>query len=341
MTVTTIYATEHHAYALPQQAARTAACYCDAGIEEGEVIIVTDNSKTTKKGVKAYHEAMPAGIKVTHIQIENNTPLDFKYDNNPALLLLIARLQHVAWTAARKLRPDYIWSLESDVMPPANALTCMIDCLRFDRSRVYDVAICTYGNQGFVGGRTVPGHWIAPDVYDDEREITDELKAEQVAREESIKLLNQENKQPTEDQVKVWRELDEKVKQCPQKGNVHTLNGIRYRRRGWLEAAYPGVGWGAFVPTDWVVLGCTLMSPIAFNSAHFEGYQGQGTQDLWIGNNCWQKLKKAVIPHCLCHHIKRQKDDPQKIDVLFARHEQDGEFENHPRVAPTPWKEIV
>lgn len=338
--IVTIYATDLHSYALPQQAARTAACLCDAEIKEGLIIIVTDGSKNASKGVKAYTEAMPEGIEVKHLTISITTELKASYDNNPELLLLIAKLQHTAWTAARKLRPRFVWSLESDVMPPPNALTVMLDCLNFDKGRVYDIAMCTYGNQGFLGGRSIPGHWIAPDIYEDEREIPPELRAEMDARTKAIEELNTEKKEATPEQIEGWRDLDKRVRETPAKGNIHTLNGQQWRRRGWLENAYPGVGWGAIVPTDWVGLGCTLLSARALNSAHFEGYQGTGTQDLWLGENCWAKLNKCVIPHALAHHIKRDKADPSKIDVLFARHEQQGEYVNHPRVSPLPWKEI-
>jgi len=109
-----------------------------------------------------------------------------------------------------------------------------------------------------------------------------------------------------------------------------------------LELAYPGIGRGAILPTDWVGLGCTLMSRAALALANFEGYALKGTQDLFL---CWERwhpagLRLAVVPHILCHHVKRDRNKPDELIFWRAYHETAGEFIGHPRVRREPFHDF-
>ena len=109
-----------------------------------------------------------------------------------------------------------------------------------------------------------------------------------------------------------------------------------------MDAAYPGIGRGAILPTDWVGLGCTLMNRRALDLATFEGYSLKGTQDLFLCWNRWHPagLRLAVIPHVLCHHVKRDKQDPEKLILWRAYHEPSGDFAGHLRVSSEPFYEF-
>ena len=111
-----------------------------------------------------------------------------------------------------------------------------------------------------------------------------------------------------------------------------------------MDFAYPGIGEGAVVPSDWCGLGCTLMSKKALALADFNGYDGGGTQDLFL---CWHRwhpagLRLACVPHVVCDHVKREKAlvDGQEKDVVShyrAYHEQAPEYRGHLRVRKQPW----
>ena len=103
-----------------------------------------------------------------------------------------------------------------------------------------------------------------------------------------------------------------------------------------MDYAYPGIGLGAIVPSDWCGLGCTLLSKRALALADFNGYEGLGTQDLFL---CWHRwhqagLRIACVPHVVCDHIKRRGEG---IVHHRAFHEQTGEFRGHLRQRAQPF----
>jgi hypothetical protein len=110
-----------------------------------------------------------------------------------------------------------------------------------------------------------------------------------------------------------------------------------------MDFAYPGIGYGAIVPSDWCGLGCTLLSKRALAHADFTGYEGKGTQDLFL---CWSRwypagLKIACVPHIACDHIKHRppeapKDAPPIIHYR-AYHETEGECRGHLRTRQQPF----
>jgi len=130
----------------------------------------------------------------------------------------------------------------------------------------------------------------------------------------------------------------EEVKKCPPKGNVFELNAKKWRRRGWFDNAHPGLGKGAVLETDWTGMGCTLMSGKALASAAFDGYDGKGTQDLFLNWRRWKPndLRFCVIPHCVCEHVVSANDGDRKVHA-FAHHEPLGECQGHLRVQHRPF----
>jgi hypothetical protein len=110
-----------------------------------------------------------------------------------------------------------------------------------------------------------------------------------------------------------------------------------------MDFAYPAIGRGSIVPSDWCGLGCTLLNQKALSLATFSGYDGRGTQDLYL---CWHKwhpagIRIACVPHTVCDHVKRSSDqnDKSKEKIIHYRayHEADGEFKNHLRVSQKDW----
>lgn len=239
--------------------------------------------------------------------------------------ILIANLQQVGFAAAIEHGADLCWSVESDVLVPHNALSCMMDMLEFDDG-YYDVAFVTYPSQSggcFLGGNGSPTHPIEEDFLPEERELSPEL----AERLESAK-------KGEGDLAKVMEE----VKGCPPKGNVFELNAKGWRRRGWLDHAHPGIGRGAVIQTDWTGLGCNLLSARALASAAFDGYDGRGTQDLFLNWRRWHAdgLRMCCITHIVCEHVVKANDGQRRVHA-FAHHEPLGECKGHLRVEHRPF----
>jgi hypothetical protein len=223
-------------------------------------------------------------------------------------------------------------------------LRCMKQMLEFD-DQYYSISTCPYPSQGggaFLGGRGTPEHPILPDFYDDERIIPKPIRKRM--NDLKRRLSNCKGK-PDEEWVKEMQEVSDLVQKCQPVGNVFFCNSKNgFRRRGWMESAYPGIGLGAVVPTDWCGFGCTLMNRRALELAQFEGYDGSGTEDLYVVWKKWhrQGLRINAIPHVPCDHVIRNPDLSKRDKTPFilcqAFHEQnDKECVGHLRIEPRPW----
>lgn len=334
----TICSTRSYSYALLAQARKVQACIEDE--PKGVVILVGDASPEIKKTQKFYSDILPTGWTVELItgNFEDNLP---NYKN--AAQLIIARMRSLAFDRSRKLNVDMCWSLDSDVLPPPNALKCMKHMLEFDDG-IYSVSTCPYPSQGggaFLGGRGTPERPILPDFYDDEREIPDKLKKRM---DRHTKRLNALKGHPDKQWLNERQEISELVQQCKPQGNIFAMNAKGFRRRGWMSAAYPEIGWGSIVPTDWCGFGCTLMNKKALALAQFDGYDGSGTEDLYIVWKRWFRhgLKINCIAHVPCDHVIRDRKDKHKLILCQAYHEQkDAECVGHLRIEPRPWYQQV
>lgn len=334
--ITATYATKRYSYALPNFGRRVCAALAHSH-ESGTFIFVGDTSDLIYKlAEKHIRSNLPSGWEYEFIKLDicDDDLSNYKEDAQ----LLISQMQSAALTRARQLRASYFWSIESDVLVPHNALSTSMDCINFDNG-YYDIAMCTYPSQGggsFLGGRGSQYKHIEEDFEESEREIPKDL----------INKLKEHRKVKELDRDLSWheanKEFDDKIKECPPKGNVYELNAKKWRKRGWMEYAYPAIGKGAILPTDWVGMGCTLLSEKALNLAHFDGYEGFGTQDLYL---CWSRWKPSGInmcvnTHAICDHVirKRGKDGEQLWEdfvIMNAYHELDGEYEGHLRQRPS------
>jgi hypothetical protein len=323
--IISVCATKSYTYAMRTQARRLATCIKYAKINEGEVIIVGDESQEIDSMCQYWTAVFPENWKI-HL-IKNSGFIEGAENYKQKAQLLIADMRAVAHSLAIKLKADYLWSLDSDTLPHANALRVLLDTLNFDNG-YYNVAMCPYPNTSFLGGRGTLHHQIAEDFTPEERDIPIWLKKvyDRICRIEMNEKI-----------MKRKQRILEKIKKYPPLGNVFTLNSKNWRKRGWLENAYPAIGKGSIVPTDWVGFGCTLMDSRALELAYFEGYEGHGTEDLYIGWNRWYPngIKMAVLPHSPADHViweKKKGGNPSEYNLYNVYHESEGEFVGHLRI---------
>lgn len=340
MLAITICATKSYTYAMAAQARRVLANIQAAKVLTGYVILVGDESREIKLIRDLYERILPEGWKV--ILSQNRDFAEGGENYKKQAQLLIAAMRGEAFTMARKVGADECWSLDSDVLMPSNALRCSQDMLRFDNG-YYSISTCPYPNSGFLGGFGTRQHNIAEDFLPKERKIPEDLQKELDANEAELKKF-QEDKVPVPKEVSDrWSETNKKVRECPPDGTIwEVIAKHGWRRRGWLDNAYPAIGLGSVVPSDWCGFGCTLMNREALALADFEGYDGGGTEDLFV---CWHRwhpagLRLNAITHCPCDHVIWQKKKGGEASVYthhIAYHEQEGEYRGHLRQRSVPW----
>lgn len=348
MIVVATYATKRYSYAMPNFGRRIASAIQYAGEKKGTFLFVTDESEEMRKCANDYIATqLPEGwqLGILSLPLKDDDLRNYKNDAQ----LLIAQMQSYAFSEARRMGADVFWSVESDVLVPYNALKVSKQILKFDEG-YYDVVMCSYPSQGggsFLGGRGTYEHPIAEDYLPEERDIPDELKAKLEERE---KEMQNPEFRPSEEWFKERHKLHEEIKQHPPKDNIFKVIGDNgWRKRGWMDAAYPALGKGCILPTDWVGMGCTMLSKKALAMAHFDGYQGGGTQDLFL---CWHHwnpkgLNMAVCTHAICDHVVRARakseneedKDGQSFDKFIhveAYHEPEGDYAGHLRQRHNP-----
>jgi hypothetical protein len=347
MIAITVCATKSYTYAMRAQARRVLANIAatpNNRAAKGVVVLVGDTSAELKEIERLYKQILPEGWSVIL-----NGYRDFAEGGESYKVqaqLLIAKMRTEAHSTARSLNVDYCWSLDSDVLPPPNALRCSLDSLQFDGG-YYSVATCPYPNTAFIGGFGTRQNPIAEDFLPHERKMTPALQADLDANEAEAKRLREEKKQPDKETLKRWADTAKMIKEnCPPDGTIWEIIAKHgHRRRGWLDNAYPAIGLGAMVPIDWCGFGCTLMNREALALANFDGYDGQGTEDLYI---CWHRwhpagLRLNAIPHCPCDHViweAKKNGDPAKYIHFLTYHEQEGEHRGHLRIRKLPWQQF-
>jgi hypothetical protein len=331
----TICATKNYTYAMGDQARRIVANL--AKHQPGHIILAGDDSDELHAIVQLYVRMAPDGWQIHHVKsddLDDNHQQHYKRSAQ----LLIAHLRSEAFSFARKLDVDQCWCLDSDVLPPANALRCMQTMLEFDAG-YYSVSTCPYPNSLFLGGRGSPQHPIAEDFLPHERQLPDELKEKWQAHEERFKNAKQEE---MPELLKERTSLQTQIREKPPDGDIWKVIAKHgWRKRGWLDFAYPAIGKGAVVPSDWCGFGCTLMNRAALDLAHFDGYDGQGTEDLYIVWKRWTPagVRVNVITHCPCDHViweKKKGGDANQYTLHQVYHELEGEYAGHLRVAQRP-----
>jgi hypothetical protein len=319
MIAITVSATRQYLHAWPQCVRAIAAAA--AHHAEAHFIFSTDESKEGEAAVELSKRELPEGWKVSVLKHKmEDAPKDYKTEAQ----LRIARLQGSGFAFARRIRASMCWSVESDTIPTADSLRVLEWTLQMPDAvgdPYYHIAAATYPNGLFLGGFGDHRHQIAEDFLPSERKLKPRLKLLLEKCEERLSLVK--DRATGEKEMKRMGRLREWVKKSPPDGSIWEVTAKHgWRRRGWMEYAYPGIGLGAVVPSDWCGLGSTLLSYKALQLADFNGYEGKGTQDLFL---CWSRwkpagLRIACVPHVACDHIKRHGD---KIVHHRAWHEQD------------------
>lgn len=322
-------ATTGYSHALVAQSRRIiAALAMEIRVTETLFIFVTDSAEEVAQAAALY---TAAGIPTETLITDKTGGENYKTEAQ----LLIASMRQAASTRALAWGADVCLSLDSDVLPPANALRCMLDMLAFDGG-YYGVAFCPYPSQGggaFLGGRGTPQNPILPDFHEDEKNVPKEIKAR---REQLLKDLK--SAAAPELIREELSDIEKKIRELPPKENVFAANGKKWRRRGWFDFCYPAIGRGAVVPVDWIGFGCTLMNRHALALCDFSAYDGRGTEDLYINFRKWHPagIKIACIPHCPCDHVIRDKDKGGHV-LVATGHAEDEEHIGHLRQWRMPW----
>jgi hypothetical protein len=329
------------------------ACYrrviaAAAHYEKAQVIFVSDGSEEGIDAGQRLKKDLPSKWEL-HIRHVPPTGDGEKYKHKEQLF--IAAMQGEAFSIARQLNVDLCWHVEADVLPPPDALRVSEWTLQMpteNGSSFYDLAMCVYPNALFMGGRGDPAHPIAPNYTPEELVVPPKLKRKLDLLRNEEKEFVRAKKVPDD----LWRAKSKKiidaVNACPPIGNVWKANAeFGWKPRGWIDFAYPGVGLGAIVPIDWLGTGCVLLSKRALAMANFEGYDGGGTQDLFL---CWKRwnpagLRMAALTHCPCSHVKSSVEEKSgvktpKYTLLEAVHEQVGPSRGHLRVISKPWVDV-
>ena len=341
MTAITVAATKSYLHAFPQCVRAIAAAAWH--LEEAHFVLATDESKEAKAAAEIAQRELPEGWKVTVLNLPIKDDASTRYKEEAQLR--IAALQGAAFAFARKIRATRCLVVESDTIIPADSLRVLewtLDMPTADGQPHYDIAAATYPNGLFLGGFGSQSHQIAEDFLPHERKLSLRLKLVHEACEARLKACK--DKATAEREHKRMGRLRERIKKCPPDGNIWEVTAKHgWRRRGWMDFAYPGIGRGAIVPSDWCGLGCTLLSQRALAHADFTGYEGKGTQDLFL---CWHRwapagLRIACVPHIVCDHIKRKSADSpaDSPEILHHRafHELEGEHRGHLRVRTQPF----
>lgn len=331
----TIVATKNYTYAMKDQAARVQGSLGYCKISDPIIILITDQSGEMDSISSLYKNLLPDAMIIQKDMAELNESANYKI---PAQLL-ISKMRTAAFNEARRHDVDFCLSLDSDVLPAINGIQTCLDMLSFDKG-YYDVACILYTSQGggpWLCGRGTTQHQILPDFYEDERNVPKRyIKFKKIHEEEMTKVDNKESAE------KIHKKLEwvrKRIEKYPPKSDVFGSNSIKWRKRGWFDNAYPAIGKGACVPTDWCGFGATMMNRRALAHAHFDGYQGAGTEDLYVCFHKWKPngIKLVAIPHSLCDHIVRSRREPGTFTHVHGYHEESGEFEGHIRQRWTPY----
>lgn len=312
-------ATKSYAYALPACAKAMARSLSKSG-DDVTWIVATDEAATVEEAVRAWGSFGLSEPKILDGFTEGDSEKDkAKYKEQSQLL--ISRMQQACLDEATKLDADLYFSVESDILIHPHAyrgLKWLLECPVEPR---YSVAVTTYFNGSFLCGRGTPQRQIAEDFAEDERAIPPDLEKKIKENKSLMAKLAKERKRPSEEQMKNSSDLHEEIKKCHPKGNVFEMNAKGWKKRGWLDTAYPGAACqGAVLPTDWCGLGCTMWGRDVQELTNFSGYEGKGTQDLFLVWSKWYPAKKKI--GCLvgapASHVKRSADGLVIWEPMFV-----------------------
>ncbi len=295
-----ICATQSYQYALRTQATAILRCLASAGIDDADLIIATDEQGLPAAAMEMYENLGRIRPHFLKRPVE-----DGLQNYKPGAQSVIATLREACLSQARKLGATHFWSLDSDCIPPFNALRVSFNVLQMDAGW-YSIAFCPYPSQG--GGSLLGGYGSLTDQIFTTPPTDRQCPPELIRR--WVECLDEYQANPHPATGERLKAVVEESKKFPMRANIFTLQGEGFslKRCGWAEYAYPGIGLGAIMPTKWCGFGCTLLNSEAMNATDWLGYQGSGTEDLHAGWIRWypRGLRIAWIGHCLVSHVIRQ-----------------------------------
>ena len=338
----TICATEKYQYAMSAQAR---AIHANLRHLEIPISIILVGDAGLRKKSSLYADLF-SGVKerVTIELIEGFEPPAGENYKNEAQLL-IAQMRTAAFQKARIKGATLCWSLDSDVIPKTSSCYATLRWILDIPDRFYEVAISPYPSQGggdLLTGRGTPENPISQDFKREERNISEDLKNRMAAHDEAMKAIRPPN-QPTKELVDEANAINKLLGEMPPLGNVFEMNARHgWRRRGWLSASYPGLGRGTIVPTDWCGFGSTLMGRRALDECDFLGYEGAGTEDLFIVWTRWHQagIRIGSALHEPSSHVSRRSDGKYfvaSIRFVTDADETKGECVGHLRIIHKPF----
>lgn len=338
----TVCATEAYQYAMTAQA-RT----IHANLRHLEIpicIILAGDDKL--KGIEDLYKQLfeSAGDRVTIERIPGFKATAGRNYKNEAQLL-IAQMRTAAFARARSFGATHCWSLDSDVIPKTSNCFRTLAWILEIPDRYYEVAISPYPSQGggdVLTGRGSPESPIFEDYKQEERKIPEDLAKRIAAHKANCEAIKPPA-QPSKALLEEGGAIREKIQECEPIAGVFELNAkFGWRRRGWLMSAYPGLGRGVIVPSDWCGFGSTLMSRRALDECDFCGYEGGGTEDLYIVWNHWHQvgIRIGSALHEPSSHVSRRKDGKffmSWIRFVTDADESKGECVGHMRTLQRPF----
>ena len=345
------YFTKPYTYAVKAQARRVLSNLQDVPTDEWEIHFVacTDKSEAANEAFTYYSELLKDRVTAHQVFCDYDAEtfrneIPYKEESQ----LLIAQMTQAVLDKAKLLQSDYTWILEADILPAPNALRCLLDVLRFDAG-YYDIAFSPYPSNGggsFLGGFGSPTSHIHKDFLPNERKVTKELTAKFLKSKKEEAQFAKDKVKPPEQWIKERLALEAEIEACPPDGNIWQVNAKHgWRRRGWLDQAYPAISKGMIVPVDWCGTGNTMLSRKALAVSSLDGYHGKGTQDLFLIWNRWYPvgLRIGLTTQALSDHIvlvrekgKEGKRTSKNVH-LFSYYETQGEAAGHIRWKPVPW----
>lgn len=339
----TICATASYQYAMRAQARMLHANLHRLKIPIA-IILVGDEGL---KNVADFYTQLFAGHEpaVEVIRVAGFKEKDGQQNYKNGAQLMIAQMRTAAFDRARRFGAALCWSLDSDVIPKSSACYETLRWLLDIPGGFYQVAIAPYPSQGggdLLAGRGTPENPIFRDFLHTERKVPAELLKRREENEAAIRALKPGDV-PAPAIVTERQAIQEDIDKCEPQGNVFELNGkFGWRRRGWLSNAFPALGRGAFVPSDWCGFGCTLMNARALDECDFTGYEGAGTEDLFVCFNRWHQagIRIGAALHEPAFHVSRRDDGrhfASFVRFITADDESKGECVGHLRVIHKPF----
>lgn len=314
---------------------------------EGHLILATDKSSISNH-INRYMDLLGIKWTIHHIplDVEEAKEKDYKEQSN----LLVAVLMNSIFCKARSLNSDYLLTNDADVILGHNVVEHMLHMLKTPYS-YFDIVVSPYPSNGGGSGRA--GDFlnlgfgdsqkhIYPNIYPDERKAPKRMFEAKKKWDAELKALKgPKDKEKAEKLFKKLKWWDKRIEKYPPLGNVHYLNSLKYRKRGWASDAMSGTASkGNFVETFWTGWGANMYSRRAIECLDVNMYGNLGgTVDLQVVHESLipKGMHICSLPHTPSHHVVREKKTG-KLFLAYAYHEKiDPNTKDHLRMRMIPF----